>query len=464
MYIVVILSGLILGSLILSGHLPLAVVVLLLPLVILVLFRAGYHLRIYASLLSLNFPLALEAGSKDAGTLTTFLIFLVGFIAFTEFLLGLKKFEGSEADIFIYFLLLLGFLGFLNAHEPLFTAFRYFYIFISSCTLFLLITKKPFVNVNDQCKYLDQLLNMFLIIGFIQSFIGILTHLIPETGVAFKIFVKGAQEGLSSSVTDDHISRLRTLMTGPEPTGEMMAVLAPLALYKYFTSLRERYLALYFVFAFTQILTATRSTAVLFVLGTGIVLYMNARTKNAVRSFQIIFVSLIAGALLLSLKVDALSGLAERFTMFQASTQNRSNFVQIMNRENVWYGAVDNIKHTGLIGHGFLPPLYYKGSRDNFHNLYMTVIYQFGWLGGAVFFVFLIWIYWRLSFGSSKIRGDVNLKFLIHCCLVSMTIFLINECKYEFVRGASYQQFIWALLAFFFFVSSIALSTNHRTS
>ena len=196
MYIVVILLGLILGGLVLSGFLPLAAVFLLLPLVIFILFRTDYHFRIYAILFILNFPLALGAGSKDAGTATTFFIFLVGGIAFTEFLLGLKKFEKSKSDIFVYVLLLLGFLGFLNVREPLFTAFRYFYIFISSCIFFLLITKKPFVDENDQRKYLDQLLNMFLIIGLIQSGIGILVHIVPDAGLFLKIFVKGAQEGL----------------------------------------------------------------------------------------------------------------------------------------------------------------------------------------------------------------------------------------------------------------------------
>ncbi len=44
---------------------------------------------------------------------------------------------------------------------------------------------------------------------------------------------------------------------------------------------------------------------------------------------------------------------------------------------------------------------------------------------------------------------------LIITCLISLSSFLINEVKFEFNRGDSYQQYVWAIFSVYYMTGRI---------
>ncbi len=425
-------------------------------------FKTSHVNRIYLLIFSIGIPLPIMALGRDLGTLPTFLILITVFVL--NFVRLIKKEElnygGMESLVLV--MIFWGLVCFLLGSKAyIITGFRYYLIFLSGLLIFLLIIK--FNEAEEKVKFIfsEKFLNVIFLLVIIQIIIGTIIYFIPEIGKIFSIFTPRSLEGIEAVVTDRNVLRLKSLIAGPEGMGELIAVLSPLVLYKYFKTSKLIYLITMFLFMFCQVLTGTRSTTLLCIFGIMVTLSYYVKTKNFAKI--IIFFGCLIIFVLISCVIftHIYSDLFYRFTLLQNNLQRGYGFAAAINRDTVWLDALTNIKKTTLLGTGFLPPHYYLGTEGNFHNLYLTVIFRMGWLGAGFFFIFLFLIIFRLlkAFFS---KNAFFSKDLIFCSTLGMFLFLINEIKFEFNRHASYQQLILVILGYFFVISSQKLPSNKR--
>lgn len=451
--LIIIIYGILISQLILLALYNYLFLFILGPLFIFLICKIKYQYKVYLTLLTIAFPLPMNLLGRDAGTLTTFIIIFIYFISIAGLGIRIKLFSHNHIEKLIYLMGIIGLFGtFAVAADFLITSVRYYLIFVSSILLFLMIIKAPITSEKNAERFIEKMIDIILIVCVIQCLIGFLITILPQSGMWFKIFLPGKEEMLALRVTDD-VARFRTLIGGPEPSGEMLAILSPIVLYKYLTSNKKFYLGIFIIYGIAEILTATRSTVILFVLGAIATLLFYAKEQKIGKSIKLIIVlSLIVLPIMVAWP-DLFSGLLHRFTLAQESLNKGQELSSILNRGYVWDCALQNLKKAAAFGHGFLPASYYLGPRVNFHCLYLTVIYQMGWIGACIFYVVLSWIYIKL-YSRKKDEKDNRLKFLLTCCWISMSIFLINEIKYEFNRHAPYQQLCWAMFGLFYYVAS----------
>jgi hypothetical protein len=134
-----------------------------------------------------------------------------------------------------------------------------------------------------------------------------------------------------------------------------------------------------------------------------------------------------------------------RFEGARETYNEGGSIFQTMNRDflpDVWDMVIAKIS---LLGNG--------ATDYNFHNLFLTTLHRRG-IAGAVFF-FLVLLYPMAFLVKSFLKHDDNKdKSIVFLCLLSMTLFCINELKYEFTRGGSYQQLCWVLFAIYYMVGN----------
>ena len=132
------------------------------------------------------------------------------------------------------------------------------------------------------------------------------------------------------------------------------------------------------------------------------------------------------------------------FSVYSAS----QSLAVAVNRAGVWhYVELVLIPNISLFGNGFLS--LYNGLPFDFHNLYATVLHRYGVVGFPLFF----YIFYKVSTTLLRARRLCSRRAdraLLYACLISILILLINEFKFDFIRGASYQQTIWLLLGIYY--------------
>jgi hypothetical protein len=114
--------------------------------------------------------------------------------------------------------------------------------------------------------------------------------------------------------------------------------------------------------------------------------------------------------------------------------------VSAVNREGIWDLALKlTLQTLSPFGRGMVTPF-------NFHDLYLTILFKLGIVGASIFFGFFLYMTKSILFAMKK-AVDIRRKVLLRACFISFTVLLINEVKFDFNRGSSYQQIIWAVFA-----------------
>ncbi|MHA1932083.1 MAG: O-antigen ligase family protein [Promethearchaeota archaeon] len=411
-----------------------------------------YEARIYFVLLSISFPFPIYLQGREIGTISTVLIFFIFFIAFLEYILRIETFLHFNIEKVIYFLVLSGFVSMsISSRGLLIPSIKNYLIFVSGLLLFLLIIKTKLDSEKEVKNFIEGFIDIILLLNVIQIIISFFVMIIPRVDIFLRT-ISLREITLLDFASKGGMNRFRNLLGGPEPTGEMLALLAPLVLYKYLTHSKRIYLLTFFIFAIGEILTATRSTIVLFVFGTIATLFLFSKKETLLKSIKVFIGACFILLLILVIWPDIFSLSLDRFSILQSSIERGEEFTSVLNRKFVWDNALSYLKDLKPFGHGFLPQ-FYTGMKRQFHSLYLTVIYQMGWIGASMFFLVLLWIYFKL-YRRQLVEKDSQLKLLLTCCWISMTLFLINEIKYEFIRRAPYFQLYWALFGFYFFIAS----------
>jgi O-antigen ligase len=246
--------------------------------------------------------------------------------------------------------------------------------------------------------------------------------------------------------------RAATIFTAGEELGELIVVLCPFFLYKAFSN--NKYTLLLPVLFIGLFLSGTRSAALLVVFELIIFFFMTRSQQFGKK--KIIAISIVALFLLSiggNFMVSIFDILISRFQETALNIQKGTSFAEFINRGDVWSTAWDTTWRTfSFFGHGLVQAdlLGMNKGYGNFHCLYLTLIFQYGVIGFSIFIVFFFYLIKglisRLQHFSKK---DLSYS-LIMACMLSVSAFLVNEVKFEFNRGDSYQQFIWAVFAVFF--------------
>ncbi len=452
--VVGIVAAAVTATLVVSGILPVKTLGLVLPLLVLAFLKLGQEQRLYAIIITIAAPVSVPLLGKDGGTVTTFLVFFAVFTTLVDAALRRVELRFRPVEIAIYLLALVGLASFgTKSPELVFGSVRPYYIFLSGLCLFWLIVKSAPPEPDRRMSYAMRLLDGLFVVAAIQVAVGLLVYFVPPTGAAFTFFLPTQQDGLHARVTDENIRRLTTLITGPEPTGEMLAMLAPLVLCRYFDSGRAAYLWLYLAMACAEVLTATRSTNALFALASLMVIYAHSTRARASKVLTLLTVAGAGALVVVVLRPDFGDSLLTRLAGTRFEIGDAAEIGASLNRASVWAAAVEDLAGLPPFGHGFARVRSDGDSPVNFHSLYLTTLYQLGWLGAPVLWALLAMILVKLARRARRGK-EPRIRAVCFCSFVALALFLVNEIKYEFNRHQPYMQFCWVLLALFYLLAS----------
>ncbi len=403
---------------------------------------------IYLTITAVFFPVYIHFQGKDAtttGSLAIICLFLIYCFA--------TLFEKSWGFRFLLLIVVLTFIGIISSSflppDLTMKSIRHLGAFVCSMLLFFVVVNY-YIGIDgpEQNDCINRLISFVLLMGAIQIIIGIILYFYPPIGKPLAVF---APRNVDVLVTvDAGAKRLQSIMTGWEEIGEFIAVLSPLLFYQVVRTGRKFiplfFLALYFI---GVILSATRSAILLFILASLVFIIWNRET---IRLHKLLLGSYISGICLSILififppALNYLDSAMARFGVFSEIYTKTDSLMKAIDREGAWnYGLHIVSNNLNLFGNSMVTP-------GNFHCLYLTLIYDLGIIGGALIFGFFAYLLIKL-FQAARNTVDPDTKCLVSACIISLSVFLINEFKYEFNRDFSYQEIIWLIFAIFWLVS-----------
>ena len=403
------------------------------------------------------FPLVITFLGKDALTVSTLSIY------FCSFLFLIQKITSSEslrspANSLILCLILIAVLSTLSvpSGELRGPAVRHFSNFLSSMMLFFYISNLTFEGESEKSDFVETFLCIILLLLFLQIIIYIFISKFPQYSHFLNYFTYSNSHGLTPNEPPG-IVRARSLIFVPESFGEFIAVLCPIVLYKLFYRNSYFYFIIFVFLALGLILTVTRSGIILFVFGTLVFFIYNFKGLK-LSSFFLCMFGFGALMLIIASWPGVFDSVIERYSLSYQMYKETGELAVGLNRSGVW--NMDYVlAHINSFGHGLFPPYFYGGVDFHLHNLYLTVLFQFGIVGMVFYFAFFYLIFKRLlnAFAACSLYPN---KALIFSMILSLFLFLINEFKFEFNRYETYQQICWALFAAFYLVSKSPLNLN----
>jgi len=414
-------------------------------------YRVYSTKRLLLTVALLFFPVTITIGGKDALSTGSLAILFMA-CAYEVRLLWSKK--GSfrpEGLLWVATLILIALAGALSAPRSFWgPELRHFLNFATAALFFLVLVNAPrFIGAN-RIELARRLAGVVIWMTLFQIFVGIVIYYHPVVGKFLSVFLVRTEKELAAAETLYYV-RMASIVLPPEAVGEILAILCPLTLYLVFEGTR-RYWVVYGLMAAGLLLANTRSGILLFAVASAVmVLIYGFRLKwfEAV----VIFVGVPATFFVLAARrPEMLQNVASRLLIVWQSLQGRRSIVEIFQREMVWYDAWDVTRRTlSLFGNGPAPSRLLGLNELNMHSLYLTLIYQFGIVGGALYLGLILMILLRLLVPRG--RTLARLRNLRIACALALVCFLVNEIKFEFNRGDSYQQIIWVMLAVFYLVA-----------
>lgn len=417
------------------------------------LFLVNDRKRIFVIISMIFFPLCIQFIGKDALTVSTVCIYIFS----TLYLI--RRFKSEESlnrfpNLIVLILILLAIVSTLSVPFGELTgkSIRQLSNFLSAMMLFVYIINLQFDSEEKKIDFVENILTLFLIMVCIQIGIGIIMYKWPEYAKAFSYFTFSNMEGLHVSIPDlttpRGIKRLTSLIFQPESFGEILAVLSPIALHKFLFKQSTLWLIVYVFFGVGLILSVTRSGIILFVLASLLVLAFNMKRIRFASAFSLFGIGSICFIMGLVFFSGFFDDSLYRFRIAHETFRQTGNFSATVNRAGISEVASFVFENINLFGHGLMPAYHYKVVRIHFHNLYLTVVWQFGLIGSICYLLFLMYMFLRVikSFFCCK---SSHIKILSFSMIVSMGVFFVNELKYEFNRAEAYQQICWALFAIY---------------
>ena len=329
-------------------------------------------------------------------------------------------------------------------------AIRHFSDFFSSMLLFFYISNLNFDNTDEKISFIQAVLFITLIMVSVQILISIFTYKFPSYTHFLKYFGPTKKDDIA--FITGHIVRARSLIFTPESLGEFIALLSPILLYKFFYRNSFLYFLILILLAVGLVFSVTRSGILLFIFATMVFLIYNFKSYKLSSVALLTFGILLGSLLIIFFSPDIFAPVIDRFTQSHEMYQYTGKISMAINRERYWDNISFVFDNINFFGHGLLPPHNYPQILHHFHSLYLTILFQFGIVGSVVYFALFFLIVKRLLNAFLNSTSAPH-KALIFAMILSVTVFLINEIKYEFNRHESYQQISWALFATYYLLT-----------
>ncbi len=436
-----------------------------------ILFVSNNKQRLALLIISIGFPITLQVSGKDAITTSTILIFV--YISWLFLMSGTKVFKGISRDavaLISFALVMIAFINTVFVVEALYkaSALRSSISFLSAVFLYVIVTNYRSITLQSITHDQKTTLVIDLLIGavVIQLMIGIAVMLLPDIQDYLSVFFRREQDSLALRIGEGYkISRIATVIFGAEQIGEVVAISYPIVLCKYLFSIGRKKL-LYAVYLLTLliglVLSGTRSGIVLVLSITILFYFMRVPVKISKEKWILVGVGL--GVLVLSLLLipQVYATIIERMMYALDKANTGSEYIEVMNRTLAWDEAMRvTSDKLNILGNGPLQAVRMNLASINFHNLYFTIVFQYGLLG-ALLFVILILIVLSGLINTYQNTTSYDNKMLAFAAILSFLSFLVNEVKFEFNREVTYQQVVYCYLALYVLISrSNFRSTRH---
>lgn len=327
---------------------------------------------------------------------------------------------------------------------------------------FLLVVGWARAAGTGAARVIDGVIAALLWVIALHVVLSLVFQALPDMQQHFSIFLYTGQQSFTGAVEGQY-TRATTVFASGEGFGEILLLVFPLCIYRLFRSNLVVYLPLTLLFVVGVVATATRSAILLVALQVilfGLVLLFRRVTR--LRSIVVLGLAVIAVVAFSPLYASAITDSMERLDVSVTSLQTGSSLMTAVNRSEVWPNAFAvTSQHISLFGHGPVQAFILDiGEPFNFHNLYLTLIFEFGVLGTAVWLVFFVQLGARLLSALRKIRFRTDPgALLLTACLISLLSFLLNEIKFDFNRADSPQQLVWLVFAVLY-ASAFAVERN----
>lgn len=417
-------------------------------------FKIDLSRMVFVTVASVFFPIIIQFGGKDALTtsgimvLITFGWYLVSSLQKGKRLLGWPEW-------WIYALIVFGAistklaldLGYIIT-EDIGPAVRQYFSFVTSLLLFILIKNSlsdpEEADATATAKKVERLINLILILTSVHIVISIINKYVPATIDYVSIFYPAESEALLPEGQD----RLTSFVFSYENYGEFLAAICPLAVYKLASTRSKWWFLCLALFACGVLLSVTRSGIVLFALALLVSIFYQFRANIM---HAVIFITLLLGTLLgfTTLYPQVVDDVLGRFTLAEAAFSSGGSIFDTINRDNlpeIWDFVMSELS---LSGHSLV--------RIDFHNLFLTTLYQIGVIGAFLYFTLLLYPVMKLV--GAFFRAETENRALVFSFLMFAGLFLINEMKVEFTRAESYSELCWGLFALCYLAAKPARRT-----
>ncbi len=464
----------------------------LLPIMGLLYIGPSHFAKIVFLMIIITFPITLQYSGRDAFSTGTLLIFVTLVWAMTKYRITVT----IARDKFLFInLFLLSCVAFIGTVPNMFGEYwgpsvRHYLNFVSSIIVFILIVHSRQIpgTANGERDYIEKIINVLLLITTIHVFLSLLLLHFPWTEKYFTIFFHRTREHLGAYFVDGVYTRATTIFSSGEGFGELLVLLFPFSLYKFFVSKNKLFLLVVAFLFLGAILSGTRSAFLLIVFQLLVFVCILVARKYTIKRFAVAVCSTLICVLVLSSFFHYSSILTDRFQltldqvrvtapdMTKPGAQNRikskvPNQVQskvdiasIVNRQGIWTRAYDITTHTiSLFGHGPIQAHKLGFQSKNFHCLYLSMLFQFGIVGTLFFVLFFYTIAKSLLKYVKRIKYNDTGYLLAATCLLSLLCFFINEIKFEFNRSDSYQQLVWIFFAVFYMTGQLWRNSGNET-
>lgn len=439
----------------------------LLPVLTIFYLSAPPFAKIVIPMVMITFPITLQVLGKDAFSTGTVAIFITLAWALTKY--KFSKTLACDKNFFwlLFLLSITALIGMATKTPGAYwgPAIRHYVNFVSSVAFFFLIVHAQYIAgiANSKKEYIEKLISALLLITVAHVFLSLLIFNFPWIEKYFFIFLHRTQTHLGNHIIDDVYVRATSVFTGGEEFGELLVLLFPFALYKLFVYRKKIYWFVIGSLLLGMVISGTRSAFVLIVFQTLAFIYILVPAKYNSRKIIITVGFAIAFILMLPVFMRYSPILMDRVQIALDELGQKNDIITIVNRSVVWPMAWNlTVKTISLFGHGPIQAVALGFPVKNFHNLYMSSIFQFGVIGSILFFMFFFILAKRLFFVAKKNKEESGSLYLLTLtCLLSLSCFLINEIKFEFNRSDSYQQFVWIFFGIFYLTGTIW--QNHKT-
>lgn len=393
---------------------------------------------VYITLISLFFPINIMLMGRDAlttGTLCIMILFAYGFIK--------KQYELTKLDFVVFLLIVSATISTIYAisnHllEENGPALRQLVNFASALLLFVAIknSRQKYLDDEEQrSEYIEKLLGLIVILVASNVVIALAIKYFPAIEPFFKIFY-GRESDELAIIGSEEIERLSNFLLNSEQMAEIAASLIPFAIYMISKKEKNSWYFVMFIFMIGILMSVTRSGIVLAVAGVLItLLYFSNKKTGVVIACACVSVAILTGVYLI--KPEVFKDIAARFASAKQAYSSSGEIVSTINRDNfpvIWADVNENLT---LFGHSL--------TRIDHHNLLLTTLHQLGIIGTLLFLS--VFLYPAVKLLKSVIDKTNSNRDLIFVLTLSLTLFMINEMKFEFTRTASYQQIWWTVLA-----------------